>query len=675
MANHPVINLLRSLGLGLLLIGAAAGVLLYSDLDSRNRDKATTQDIRRPLRVALVQFSSIKPIEDGVWGALTALEERGYVDGERLALRRYNSESDMATANSIATEVTSEDFDLIITISTPSLQTVANANRNATPPRLHVFGLSSDPYRAVSISRDNHLEHPPYMTGYGSMPPVEDGFRMLRMIRPEVSRVGLVWNPAEANSVAATEIARKICAELGIELIEANADTSLVAGEATSSVLSRGVDALWISGDITTITAADVLIGLAKRTRVPVFTSIPGNADKGALFDVGADYYAIGFQEGQLAADVLEGLDPATVPVDNIMPVELHVNLTALEGLRDPWQVPEDVQQEAKVLIDASGRQVRTEVAGAPPPATAEPVPAPHKPTVDMIQYVDTPNADVSRDGIMDGLAKAGLEPGRDFELRRHSAQGDIATLSSIIDSVVTQRSDLIITLSTPALQNAMKRGRETPLVFAMVSNPFIVHAGTTDADHLPFLTGAYLDQPLDEVVRAIRLVMPEARRLGTLYTPVEINSEFNMSALERVALAAGYEFEKIGINTVGDVPEAGIALAARNLDVWTQVADNLIASGVPAIMESSRRAKLPVITFSPAAADFGAMIVIARDYYDTGVESGLLAARVLNGEDPAGIPFATSSSMTYVINLKTAKDFGIEIPQELLDKASRIIR
>ena len=129
------------------------------------------------------------------------------------------------------------------------------------------------------------------------------------------------------------------------------------------------------------------------------------------------------------------------------------------------------------------------------------------------------------------------------------------------------------------------------------------------------------------------------------------------------------------GRRGVGEVPEAGIALAARDLDIWTQVADNLIASGVPAILESSRRAKLPVITFSPAAAEYGALIVVARDYYDTGVESGLLAARVLKGENPADIPFATSQSMTYVINLKTADEFGIEIPQELIDKASRIIR
>ena len=100
------------------------------------------------------------------------------------------------------------------------------------------------------------------------------------------------------------------------------------------SVLSRGIDALWVSPDVTVVTAIDVLLAAAKRARVPVFTSLPGNAEKGALFDLGADYLGIGRAQGELAADVLDGRDPATVPVENLMPVQLHVNRLALNGLR-----------------------------------------------------------------------------------------------------------------------------------------------------------------------------------------------------------------------------------------------------------------------------------------------------------------------------------------------------
>src|SRR4029077_16025635 len=118
-------------------------------------------------------------------------------------------------------------------------------------------------------------------------------------------------------------------------------------------------------------------------------------------------------------------------------------------------------------------------------------------------------------EGLMAGLAKSGLVLGKDFDLRRHIAQGDIATLSSIIDAAITQRTDLMITSSTPSLQNALLRARGTPIVFTLVSNPFIAAAGKTDRDHLPIVTGAYLDPPVTELLAALKLVLPNTRRIG----------------------------------------------------------------------------------------------------------------------------------------------------------------
>ncbi len=371
------VAILKSLGLGLLLIAGAAGALLYSDLSSRNRD-AARRDVARPVRVAVVQHTSIAVLEDGVNGVLAALRERGYVDGGRMNLRRYNAEGDMSTANAIAKEVTSADYDLIVSISTVTLQTIANANRFAIPPRRHVFGLVSDPYGAgVGVSRDNHLDHPPYMTGLGTLPPVSDAFQLAKQLRPALKRVGLVWNPTEANSVAATNLARAVCSKLGITLVEANAENSTAVGEAAASVLSRGVEALWVSPDQTVILGVDVLLNAAKRARVPVFTSIPGNIRKGALFDLGADYIALGHEEGLMAADVLDGRDPSQIPVENSTPVRLEINRTALSGLRDQWDIPDDVLQKANTVVDDTGSRVKDQALATPstPPVAAVSLP------------------------------------------------------------------------------------------------------------------------------------------------------------------------------------------------------------------------------------------------------------------------------------------------------------
>ena len=669
---------LKSLGLGFLLIALAAGVLLYSDLGSRRRARSDALAVDRPLRIALVQHASLPALDDGVRGVLEALRSRGYVDGERLQIRQYNAHGDMPTANAIANDVTSGDYDLIISASTASLQTIANANRFAKPPRKHVFGLTSDPYGAgVGVSRENHSEHPPYMTGLGSLPPVDEAFRLARELKPDLKRVGLVWNPTEANSVAATALARRICSELGIELVEANAENATAAGEAGAAVLSRNIDALWVSPDVTVVTAIDVLLAAAKRAGVAVFTSLPGYAEKGALFDLGADYIGIGRVQGELAADVLDGHDPATIPVENLMPVRLHLNRLATDGLRSSWQIPKEVMARADVLFDASGRHVKQ---ASPPAATAVRLGSPAKPltrkkTVDLIEYVDTLNAELAREGVMEGLAKSGLILGKDFELRRHVAQGDIATLSSIIDTTLTHGTDLMITISTPTLQVALARGRGTPVVFTMVSSPFIVNAGKTDTDHLPFVTGSYLDQPVKEVVEALRELRPPVRRIGTLYSPAELNAVFNKEQLERAATAAGLGFEAVAVTSSSEVIEATLSLAHRHIDVLTQIADNVVASSFPAVMEAARRVRLPVTAYSPAFADMGPLLILARDYRDNGVESGKMAARVLRGESPAAIPFFAVPTLSYIVNLKTATAFNLQLSPRLMAKATRVIR
>src|SRR5689334_22761615 len=110
---------LKRLSLGIILVAVASGILLYSDLGSRNRQQrrpiqASPAD--RQFRVALVQHASQAVLEEGVRGVLEALAARGYTEGGKLLLRRYNAEADLPTANSIAKDAVSGGNDLIITV-------------------------------------------------------------------------------------------------------------------------------------------------------------------------------------------------------------------------------------------------------------------------------------------------------------------------------------------------------------------------------------------------------------------------------------------------------------------------------------------------------------------------------------------------------------------------------
>ena len=177
---------LKRLSLGLLLIAGASALLLFSDLRSRVKPAAATpaSDAATPgpapariVRVALLQHASQMILDQGREGMLAALAEKGWVKDENLQLKYYNSEGDMAVAQNIAKEMAGGGYDLLLSISTVSLQAVANANKNTKTP--HVFGLVTDPYGAgVGISRENHLDHPAHLAGYGTMQPIASEGRL-----------------------------------------------------------------------------------------------------------------------------------------------------------------------------------------------------------------------------------------------------------------------------------------------------------------------------------------------------------------------------------------------------------------------------------------------------------------------------------------------------------------
>jgi len=359
-----VLAAFKKVALGVALIVICAGVLLYSDKDSRRTSARQESNSGRPLRIAMVQHAAIPTLDDGVNGILEGLQRRGYVNGGRISLRQYNAQGDISVANAIAKEVTSGDFDLILSVSTVSLQTIANANKFATPPRRHVFGLVSDPYAVgVGISREDHLKHPPYMSGVGSLAPIEKLFQIARQMNPSLKKVGLVWDPAEANSVVTTNVGRKVCAGMGIALEEANAENATAIGDAVAAVIARKVDAIWVSPDLVAMRGIDIILQKATLAKIPVFSSTP-SADSKRLFDLGANYVELGHVIGGVAADVLDGRDPATIPVDNVMPMMLHINKKALPGLRDHWAVPEEISQSADLVIDETGRHEKRATGG-----------------------------------------------------------------------------------------------------------------------------------------------------------------------------------------------------------------------------------------------------------------------------------------------------------------------
>jgi ABC-type uncharacterized transport system substrate-binding protein len=339
---------LRRLSLGIVLIILAAGILLLSDWGRR------TPRTHRIPRAALMQHASVPLVDEGVQGMVDGLAANGFVDGKTILIQKFNAEGDIAVANAIAREMVTGDYELLLTATTPTLQIVANANRSGK--KVQVFGITSDPPGAgVGISRENPLDHPRNLVGVGSFLPVAELFAMARELYPALKTVGVAWNPAEANSAAYVRDARLACKKLGINLLETPVENSAGVREATDSLVSRGVQALWVSSDLTVSVALQSVLASAQKGRIPVFTLTPDKPDRGTLLDYGVSYHGVGMIVGEIGARVLRGVDPATIPFVNAVPTWIVVNKLVLKGLKDPWRIPEDLMRRADAIVDETG--------------------------------------------------------------------------------------------------------------------------------------------------------------------------------------------------------------------------------------------------------------------------------------------------------------------------------
>jgi ABC-type uncharacterized transport system substrate-binding protein len=325
----------------------------------------------------------------------------------------------------------------------------------------------------------------------------------------------------------------------------------------------------------------------------------------------------------------------------------------------------------AALLLSDLGHR-RTGAPGDPSSGAARPAGRPWQ--VDFIQLNHVLDVEETEQGVLAGLREAGLVDGRDYRVRMRNANGDMATVNGLIDAAITEGTDLLVTFSTPTLQAALQRAGRVPVVFTYVANPIIAGAGKSDADHRPTVTGIYLIAAYDRTFEIIKRVLPQARTVGTLFIPAEINSVFLRDQMQAAAERAGLSVVSVPVNTSADVPDAALSLVSKSVDLICQVPGNLTAAAFPSIAEAARRGRVPVFAFQTSQADGGALVTLARDHVEAGAATGTLAARIIRGEDPGRIPFHTMTKTKLIVNLDVARALNVTIPPDLVASATTVI-
>jgi putative ABC transport system permease protein len=176
-------------------------------------------------------------------------------------------------------------------------------------------------------------------------------------------------------------------------------------------------------------------------------------------------------------------------------------------------------------------------------------------------------------------------------------------------------------------------------------------------------VTGAYLAFPYAPMARAVREILPKARRIGTLFAPGEVNSTLARSRFEEALRGEGLELVAVPVNGPAEVADGALNLCQSGVDVVCQISDNLSNSTFPAIAHACEAAKIPLFSFSPELVKRGAVLGLGTDFTENGRDAGRLAAAVIRGEDPAKIPFRATSKVTRTIDLERARRLGLTVP------------
>lgn len=310
-------------------------------------------------------------------------------------------------------------------------------------------------------------------------------------------------------------------------------------------------------------------------------------------------------------------------------------------------------------------------------PAAAGGTAAGRKPLIALIRAADWMGREWSEDAIRVGLREADMEPGRDYELKISSAQGDLATLPSLIDAAIDEKAAVIVTLQDATLQAAVRRAKSVPIVFNLLSDPFAAGAGKSDADHLPNITGVYSpgfgDPEQAKRVELIKRVVPKARVVGVVFSPEEALSVTFKDRMTKAASRAGLKVVAVPVSDVANVSDAARSLCSQKVHA-IELFGNVAHAGFPALIKVAKECSVPVFSPSPFEVMQGAVASFYPDFQEGGVEAGKLIARVLRGESVASIPFHRLETTRLIVNPGDAGKLGVTLPPDLLKEADSVV-
>lgn len=292
-------------------------------------------------KIGITQIIEHPALDASRNGFIKALSDKGFKEGENLAIEFSSAQGDNATTQTIAQNFVSQKKDLIFAISTPSAQAAFNATKEI--PIL--ITAVTDPVKAGLAKSIEKSET--NVTGTSDFCDIKNQFDLIKELLPKAKKVGFIYNTSEANSEKQLEEAKKVAANFSYEIVPMGITASNEVASAVDALLPK-IDVLYTPTDNLVASSMPLIVEKATKKKIAVIGGEKAHVEQGALATKGIDYYKLGYTTGLMAVDILNGKKPSDMPIEYLKDLEVAINDKTSKSLG--ISIPDNLKKSA-VLI------------------------------------------------------------------------------------------------------------------------------------------------------------------------------------------------------------------------------------------------------------------------------------------------------------------------------------
>jgi len=280
-------------------------------------------------------------------------------------------------------------------------------------------------------------------------------------------------------------------------------------------------------------------------------------------------------------------------------------------------------------------------------------------------------------DGLRRGLEASGFIEGKNLAVEYRWADDQSDRLPTLAAELVARRVAVIVTGAATAAALAAKAATSTiPIVFTIGADP--VRAGLVDSMSRPtgnvtgvsFLSNALVTKQL----QLLQALLPPASVIGVLVNPNNPNSASDVERTQAAAASLRLQVHVANVVSVRDIDTAFESLARTQSAALLVLPDTLFVGARKRLAEIAAVRKLPAVYSNRLYVEDGGLMCYGSSQVVAFREAGIYAGRILRGEKPSDLPVIQSTRFELVVNLKTAKALGLELPPTLLALADEVI-